>query len=321
MDSDRRALLWSRNGFTGGRLDRAAGKRKDAGLLARALARPQSRIVPVWQGKLLVTARGGVQAVLLAPADAEPLTVDAHSLTFLGERDGEAFFALGTEAAAAGDALRRHGTWSELRQIASAMDRDDASVLAYARAMALWHQGHRYCGRCGARTESEEAGHLRRCVAESCRQPVFPRTDPAIITLVASGERCVLGRQPVWPEGFYSTLAGFVEPGESLEQALAREVMEEVGVAVREARYHSSQPWPFPGSLMVGFTAVADDGALAVDRDELEDARWFSRADVAAGLRAGTLRLPPPVSIAWRLIEDWFDAGGGAPLASLIANR
>jgi NAD+ diphosphatase len=321
MDSDRRAPLWSLNGFTGGRLAREAGKRKNADLLARALAHPQSRIVPVWQGRLLVSAPGGMQAVLLSAAAAEPLTVDAHSLTFLGERDGEALFALGTDDPAAGEALRGRGTWGELRQIAAAMDHDDASVLAYARAMALWHQGHRYCGRCGQATESEEAGHLRRCVAENCRHPVFPRTDPAIITLVASGERCVLGRQPVWPEGFYSTLAGFVEPGESLEQALAREVMEEAGIEVRDARYHSSQPWPFPGSLMVGFTASADEVPLVVDRDELDDARWFSREDIAGGLRAGTLRLPPPVSIAWRLIEDWFDAGGGAPLASLIAKK
>ncbi|MFZ5556118.1 MAG: NAD(+) diphosphatase [Pseudomonadota bacterium] len=319
MDSARRSPLWSLNGFTGGRLARAPHRRKDAGLLARALARPESRIVPVWQGKLLVRTRGGMEAVLLAPAQAEPLTGDAHSLTFLGERDGHAVFALGTEAPAAGDAMRRHGTWGELRQIASAMDRDDASVLAYARAMAIWHGTHRYCGRCGQPTESEEAGHLRRCVAETCRQPVFPRTDPAIITLVASGERCVLGRQPIWPEGFYSTLAGFVEPGESLEQALIREVMEEAGIVVRDARYHSSQPWPFPGSLMVGFTAFADDAPLTVDRDELEDARWFSRADIAGGLKDGVLKLPPRVSIAWRLIEDWFDAGGGAPLASLVA--
>ncbi len=321
MDSDRRAPLWSRNGFTGGRLAREAGKRKEADLLARALARPESRVVPVWQGKLLVSARGGLRAVLLSPAQAEPLTVDAHSLTFLGERDGEAFFALGTDAPAAAEALRAHGTWGELRQIAAAMDRDDASVLAYARAMALWHQGHRYCGRCGQPTESEDAGHLRRCVAGDCRHPVFPRTDPAIITLVTSGERCVLGRQPVWPEGFYSTLAGFVEPGESLEQALAREVMEEAGLRVRESRYHSSQPWPFPGSLMVGFTCFADEAPLTVDRDELDDARWFARAEIAAGLRDGSLKLPPPVSIAWRLVEDWFDAGGGAPLASLIARN
>ena len=318
MDSDRRAPLWSRNGFTGGRLARAAQRRKDADLLTRALAQPASRVVPVWQGKLLVTARGGLEAVLLAPADAEPLTGDAHSLTFLGERDGASFFALGTDAPAAGEALRARGTWGELRQLAAAMDHDDASLLAYARAMALWHQGNRHCGRCGQPTEIEEAGHLRRCVATECRHPVFPRTDPAIITLVASGERCVLGRQPVWPQGFYSTLAGFVEPGESLEQALAREVMEEAGIAVREARYHSSQPWPFPGSLMVGFTASADEGPLTVDRDELEDARWFSREDIAAGLRDGALKLPPPVSIAWRLIEDWYDAGGGEPLAALV---
>lgn len=321
MEFDRREPLWSLNGFTGGRLARAARSRKDADLLARALALPESRVVPVWQGKLLVRAGGSVEPVLLAPAHAEPLTGDAHSVVFLGERDGHAVFALGTEAPAAGEALRRHGTWGELRQIASAMNHDDASVLAYARAMAVWHAANRYCGRCGQPTESAEAGHLRRCIGDACRQPVFPRTDPAIITLVASGERCVLGRQPVWPEGFYSTLAGFVEPGESLEQALAREVMEEAGIQVRESLYHSSQPWPFPGSLMVGFTATADDAPLVVDRDELDDARWFSRADIAAGLREGTLKLPPPVSIAWRLIEDWYDAGGGAPLASLIAKR
>ena len=147
---------------------------------------------------------------------------------------------------------------------------------------------------------------MRACTAPTCQTHHFPRTDPAVIMLVSCGERCLLGRQRVWPAGMYSTLAGFVEPGESLEDAVAREVREEAGVAVAEVRYHSSQPWPFPGSIMLGFHAEALSPALVVNRDELEDARWFSRSELLASPEDESFRLPRRDSIARRLVESWL---------------
>jgi NAD+ diphosphatase len=176
--------------------------------------------------------------------------------------------------------------------------------------MAFWHARHRFCGVCGAPTESVDAGHRRRCTRPDCAADHFPRTDPAIIVLVHAGDRCLLGRQARWTPGQYSTIAGFVEPGEALEDAVAREVREETGVLVHDVRYHSSQPWPFPASLMVGFTAAAATRDVHVDGTELEDARWFSRDDIRRGLASGALRLSSPASISYALIRDWMEEDG-----------
>jgi len=167
-------------------------------------------------------------------------------------------------------------------------------VLAYARALVSWRRRHHYCGSCGTATVSRSAGHVRVCPDQGCGDEQFPRLDPAVIVLVSDGARALLGRQKAWPPGRYSTIAGFVEPGESLEDAVLREVLEETGVAVRECRYHSSQPWPFPSSLMLGFTAEADAAAVPRADDELEDVRWFTREDVAAGR---PLLPPTPVRV------------------------
>jgi NAD+ diphosphatase len=163
---------------------------------------------------------------------------------------------------------------------------------------------------CGAETRPESAGHVMHCTNPDCATDHFPRLDPAIIVLVTDGERALLGRQASWPPGRYSTIAGFVEPGESLEDAVAREVREETGVTVLEADYHSSQPWPFPASLMIGFTARASADSVPHADEELEDARWFSREDIASGTPA----LPPSQSVSYRLIEDWYDSGSTVPL-------
>jgi NAD+ diphosphatase len=176
--------------------------------------------------------------------------------------------------------------------------------------MMTWHQRHRFCGVCGAPTRSEQAGHVRRCTQPDCAAEIFPRTDPAVIMLVCHGDWCLLGRQAKWPGGMYSALAGFVEPGESLEDAVAREVLEETGVAVLDCEYHSSQPWPFPSSLMIGYLARASADAVPRADEELEDARWFTRREVASGL----VGLPPPQSVSYRLIEDWYDADATVPL-------
>ena len=184
------------------------------------------------------------------------------------------------------------------------LPRDEGGLLAYAKGILHWHERHRFCGNCGLPTESREAGHLRVCTDRACGASHFPRTDPAVIMLISDGDRAVLGRKSEWPDGMYSALAGFVEPGESLEEAVAREVKEEVAIDVNNIRYHSSQPWPFPASLMLGFYADAVSGEIAFDPDELEDARWFSRAELKRG-EAGLVRRARSDSIARRLINDW----------------
>ena len=185
------------------------------------------------------------------------------------------------------------------------MRRTDSALLAYAKGLAHWHARHRFCGVCGEGTEAKDAGHVRVCTGPDCATQHFPRTDPAVIMLVTDGDRCLLGHNKRFPERIYSTLAGFVEPGESLEEAVAREVLEETGVRVGRVQYHSSQPWPFPASIMLGFHAEAESEAITVQAAELVDARWFSRAEIANFEQLG-LRLPRPDSIARRLVEHWL---------------
>jgi NAD+ diphosphatase len=195
--------------------------------------------------------------------------------------------------------------WSDLREVGALLDDLDAGLLTTAVALARWHDRHPRCSVCGEPTDLAHGGWIRRCPADDSEH--FPRTDPAVIMLVHDGaDRCVLGRQASWPPGRYSILAGFVEPGESAEAAVVREVDEEVGLAVTGVAYAGSQPWPFPSSLMLGYTAVAvGDLTLSLRDGELADALWVSRAE----LQAGALRLPPPVSIAHRIITDWLAAG------------
>lgn len=204
--------------------------------------------------------------------------------------------------------------FEELRPLAAILDRQEAALLAYARALAYWQQRHRHCGRCGKPSSPQKAGHVMRCTAEDCGETFFPRIDPAVIILVNDQDRALLGRQPSWPEGRFSTIAGFVEPGESLEDAVAREVAEETGVRLRTVRYHSSQPWPFPSSLMLGFMGEADDARITVGC-ELAEAQWFTRDDIAQQ----RVILPPPTSISYRLIETWFDDYDGDPLHTVPA--
>jgi NAD+ diphosphatase len=179
-------------------------------------------------------------------------------------------------------------------------------MLAYARGLMHWHARHRFCGVCGSPTESAEAGHVRRCTNPACAAMHFPRTDPAVIVLVTDGSRALLGRQKSWPPGMHSVLAGFVEPGESLEDTVRREVHEETGIVVDEITYHSSQPWPFPSSIMLGFTARAATTALHVDPDELESAAWFEREFLLNSPENESFKLSRRDSIARRLIDDWL---------------
>jgi NAD+ diphosphatase len=203
------------------------------------------------------------------------------------------------------DALPEH-YWADLRLSALRLSPEQAGLAAYARGLQFWHARHRFCSNCGAATIIEQAGHRRRCVNAECASEHFPRTDPAIIVAVQFEGAILLGRQASWPANRYSTLAGFVEPGESLEDAVIREVFEESGVQVATCDYFSSQPWPFPASLMLGFRATAASADLAVG-EELQDAQWFSLQAFESAICHGSLKLPPPVSVSFRLIEDWYN--------------
>ena len=269
---------------------------------------------------VLVTGASRPRPVLLRPEEAEGVRRQAESVILLGEAGGHVYFAV--DLAGGGEtALPRPvaaGQFRSLREVAALLERQEAGLLAYAKAMTYWHRRNRFCGECGAPTASAEGGHLRACTSRQCGRQHFPRTDPAIIVRVTRGSRCLLGRQPTWPEGLYSIIAGFVEPGESLEAAVVRELREETGVRVTRIQYHSSQPWPFPSSLMLGFIAQATRTTIRLHDGELEDARWLSREDIINEVEQGKLQLPSDISISRLLLAEWFDAGGLGKLRDLI---
>jgi NAD+ diphosphatase len=293
------------NFYAAAGLDRAGWRRKDPHWVEARLNDPDSRFVPVWRSQNLVLSGGEPQAAFLARHEID----GTGEWVLLGLIDDRAYFALDLSAVEAPlEALRPPAPveFTDLRRVGPLLARQEGSLLAYARGIAYWHSRHRFCGVCGGATLSEEGGHVRRCTNPGCNAQHFPRTDPAVIMLVHDGDRCLLGRQRVWPRGMHSTLAGFVEPGESLEEAVAREVFEESAILVDEVRYHSSQPWPFPASIMLGFHAHARSSEIRVDHSELQDARWFERSFLLSHRDDDSFRLPRRDSIARRLIEDWL---------------
>lgn len=289
-------------------LDRASHFRRAPDWLAEALRHPQSRVLPVWRGQNFIAAAEEPMPGALSAAEAVRYIETGAATAFLGLLDDVAHFALDLshiEAPHDDPRLAARGSFTDLRKVGPLLDYEAGALLAYARGLFYWHQRHQFCGVCGSPTLSAEAGHLRRCTNGDCAADHHPRTDPAVIMLVTDGDSCLLGRQAAWPRGRYSTLAGFVEPGESLEVAVAREVFEEAGVRVKNVRYHGSQPWPFPASIMLGFYADAASTEVRVDERELEDARWFTRDEVLQGRTKGLL-MPRGDSIASRLIMDWL---------------
>jgi NAD+ diphosphatase len=299
-------------------VDRAGARRDDTEWLAAAWADPGTRVLVLDQGQALVEF-GEEQArlILVPPAEAPGglrflLGVDAADVAYfgivgpdggLGAKPAASLPGRGSASSpAAGPRLRPAG----LRQAAALLDDRDAGLFTHAVALANWHASHTHCPRCGTPTEPVAAGHARHCPADGSEH--FPRIDPAVIMLVAdSADRCLLARNRQWPPRRVSILAGFVEPGESAEQAVVREVGEETGIAVSQVRYLGSQPWPMPQSLMLGFRALATDSLdITVDKEEIAEARWFSREDLSRALAADEIRLPPPVSIAHRIIESWY---------------
>ncbi len=300
-----------KNYFAGLALDRAAGVRRDPEWLQKRMQAPDSYFVPVWRERNLLRAEASA-AALLSRAEVDPWLENADAVVFLGEDGESAYFALFLDGGddAVPTQLVGFGEFHQLKGAAEGLGENDRGLLAYARAMAHWHGRQRFCSDCGAPTHSSSDGHVRICSSSECGREHFPRTDAAVIVVVEHGTSCLLVRQPRWREGLYSALAGFVEAGESVEDAVVREVYEEVGVRVIGQRYHSSQPWPFPSSLMLGFEAKAAAREFNPGDDELEDARWFTREEYAAALASGEVKMPSRPSIARRLISDWYGRDG-----------
>lgn len=295
------------NFFSGTCLERRAEAREEPGWLAAALADRQAQFLLGRSTTQLLHTRPRPH-IAFVPADHPAVrAAAAHQFVLLGWfRQRRCVLVMLPPESEPLAQLPPDSAFEELRALSPQLDAEEAGLLAYARALSIWRSRQRHCGICGATTYPERAGHSLLCSREGCGAEYFPRLEPAIIVLVTDGERALLGRQSRWPPGRYSTIAGFVEPGESLEDAVVREVMEETGVRVARVRYDSSQPWPFPASLMVGFHAQAPPDPVRVG-SELEDARWLTREDV----RGGAVLLPPAHSISRRLIDAWLSGTGG----------
>ena len=287
------------NVFAGAFVDRWGHRREDPDWLKKAIASDDSYFVPVWGDKCLVSGEPFHTKLLDRNTVADYLP--GQEIIFLGKFRDKPAFAFGIDAT--GEApYQEIGEYHDLRYLGSVLPADEANLVAHARALVLWHRMQKYCGCCGSTTRAESGGNSRICVEPECATVIFPRVDPAIIVLVRNLDRCLLGRQPSWPEGRYSTIAGFVEPGESLEDAVRREIREETNILVENIEYHSSQPWPFPSSLMLGFTAEALSEEILLNDAELEDAQWFTRKQLGSGFP----KLPYRLSIARRLVDDWL---------------
>ena len=293
--------------FAGAPLDRAAVQRRDAKWLEARLDDPASRFLPLW--KLQVLVREGSEPRLAWARNEIRDSIDGEvGAVLLGLGDGVAHFAVDVSGLAEAEktlGVAGVARFHDARAVAPRLSIEETGVVAQAKALIDWHARHRFCPACGEPTRAADGGYMRFC--PDCSAEHFPRTDPVVIMLVHRGDACLLGRQAIWPPKMYSALAGFVEPGETLEAAVRREVLEESNVRVGAVRYHSSQPWPFPSSLMMGCMAEAESDELSIDPGELEAARWFPRQVVRAALaqESEELLVPPAMAIAHHLIRAW----------------
>ncbi len=299
-------------GYTPSRIERAAGLRSDEAAIKKFSADTRAGVYVIGGELVVLKASSPTCDPLFAPAEARALG-RGHESVFLGLMDEAPRFGLRLDPQAIEPLKTRNDlTITDLRSIAvqGLVAAEHLPPLAEAKALLAWHARHSHCPNCGARTAIVQAGWRRDC--PSCKAENFPRTDPVVIMLAIAGERCVLGRSPRFAPTMWSCLAGYAEPGESIEEAVRREVLEEVGIAVGRVKYFASQPWPFPSSIMIGCHAEALSDTIVVDRDELEDARWFERDELAAMLKrqhpAG-LTTPPPVAIAHHIIRSFVEDG------------
>jgi NAD+ diphosphatase len=298
--------------YSGSPLDREGLRRRDRAWLEARLADPTSRYLPLWQAKPLIKR----EPRALAWAKREFFEdLETPEPVLLGTLDGVAHFGVDVSAAEKPETafgIADVASFDDLRAAVATLPAGDAAIAAHARTLVDWHARHRHCAACGGHTRSVQGGANRVCF--DCQAEHFPRTDPVAIAVVVRGDQCLLGRGPGWPATFFSALAGFVEAGESLEDAVRREVLEESGVRVGRVRYLASQPWPFPSSLMLGCVAHAESEQITIDPAELEEARWFSRDALRAALagQRSDLGVPPPFAIAHHLIRAWVETDAGA---------
>lgn len=293
-------------------VDRGSARRADPGHLESVLARPSTRVMVMGRRETLIHEG---RIVFLAPGEIETVSEPSGPVIYLGSALVGSGLPEGTDVVLVGLADRPDPSsipgapegagWAGFREVATELPATDAGIFIEASAISNWHDTHRHCPRCGAATDVEQGGWVRRCPED--RSEHFPRTDPAIIvTVIGPDDRVLLGGSGAWDAKRYSTLAGFVEPGESLEQAVIREVGEEVGVTVHSPQYLGSQSWPFPASLMLGFTARTEDREATPDGVEVTRARWFSREELQAAVSSGEILISTPASIARALIEHWY---------------
>lgn len=297
------------NFYTTGAWDRAVERRGDAAWFQACLSNPTTRLHVVWRGRTLVRHEDHAVLNLLDAPAFKGLIESARSVVLLG-CDAEAAHVALDLSAHPEEFIRDLGEAIDLRSIGPTLPAREASLSALARGMAYWHERHLFCGICGAPTVSEQAGFQRRCSNAQCNGLFFPRIDPAVIMRIEYRDKLLLGRQASWAPGMHSVLAGFVEPGESLEDTVRRETFEEVGIRVGAVRYFASQPWPFPSSLMVGFAAEALDDKINLNREEIDSAAWFTREQLINSPEDETFKLSRKDSISRALINDWIAQGG-----------
>jgi NAD+ diphosphatase len=301
------------NTFAGSPLDRCGDRRRDPVWLAAQLEAPDARAIALWRGKPLANAQGDALVFLPAAQARDAVSGREERLLFLGLDGATPVFAV--EFDGGGDPaegpLSEMGRFEEMRGLSAILPAGESAMAGCAKSLFDWRTRHRFCAACGQESEIVDGGWKRVCPA--CRAEHFPRVDPVTIMLPFIGDRCLLGRQAAWPAGRMSALAGFLEPGESIEESCAREVKEESGLTVTGVTYHSSQPWPFPSSLMIGLFAQVSDDKAQPDETELEAVRWFTRAEIRIMLSEGEfdgIQPAPPLAIARQLLEAWARQDG-----------